>query len=139
MFAYLGKYVVSLLWKYKREYYNYLDIKKNIDNKKVWETVKPLFSDKLTSNNKITLIENWTIFSEEDNIADTLNNCFSDIITNLIIPKYEDSTTQRENIDDLILKAIEKYKHHPTIQAITMKAPFGNFSISLFIVYYMLF
>ena len=64
-------YVVSLLRKSKREYYNSLDIKKIIDNKMFWKTVKPLFSDKLTSNNKIILIENGTILSEEDEINET--------------------------------------------------------------------
>ena len=51
-------YVVSLLRKSNREYYNGLYIKTVIDNKKIWKTIKPLFSNKLTSNNKIILIEN---------------------------------------------------------------------------------
>ena len=76
-----------------------------------WKTVKPLFSDKLTSNSKIILIKNGTILSEEDEINEideTLNNCFSDIITNFNIPKYEDSTIQIENINDSIFKSIKK-------------------------------
>ena len=36
-------YVVSLLKKYKDEYYNNLNTKDIIDNKKFWTTVKPLF------------------------------------------------------------------------------------------------
>ena len=55
--------VISLLRKSKREYYNNLDINKIIDNKK---SVKPIFSYKHTSNNKIILIENGTIISEKD-------------------------------------------------------------------------
>ena len=99
-------YIVSLLQKSKREYCNSLDLKKIIDNEKFWKSVKPHISYKLTSNNKIILIVNGAILSEEDEIAETLNNCFFDIITNLNIPKYEYSNTQVENINDPTLKPI---------------------------------
>ena len=123
-------YVVSLVRKSKREYYNNLDIKKIIDNKKFWKTVKPLFSDKISRNNKIILIENGNILSEEDAVSETLNNFYSNIITNLNIPEYEDTTTQVNELEDPILKAIEKYKNHPSIRAINTKGPFGTFSFS---------
>ena len=58
-------YVVSLLKKSKHEYYNNLNTKDIIDNKNFWTTVKPLFSDKISSNNKIILIENGNILSEQ--------------------------------------------------------------------------
>ena len=47
-----------------------------------------------------------------------LNNLYSNIITNLNIPEYEDTTTQVNELEDPILKAIEKYKNHPSIRAI---------------------
>ena len=46
---------------------------------------------------------------------------FSDIITNLKLPPYEDPATNAENIADLILKVIEKYKNHPNIKIINDK------------------
>ena len=56
-----------------------------------------------------------------------LSNCrrsqqlFSDIITNLKLPPYEDPTTNAENIADLVLKVIEKYKNHPNIKTVNDK------------------
>ena len=49
---------VSLLKKAKKEYYQNLDEKNVIDNKKFWKTVKPLLSDKSVSREKINLTDN---------------------------------------------------------------------------------
>ena len=84
-------YVVSFVRKSKREYYNNLDIKKILDNKKFWKTVKPFFLDKISRNNKIILIENGNVLSEEDAVSETQNNIYSNIITNLNIPEYENT------------------------------------------------
>ena len=58
---------------------------------------------------------------ENEEIAENLNNFFSDRITNLKLPPYEDPTTNAENIANPILKAIEKYKNHPSIRIINDK------------------
>ena len=50
-------YCVSLLRKTKTQYYSNLDEKNVTDNKAFWKTVKPFLSDKITSKEKITLIE----------------------------------------------------------------------------------
>ena len=50
-------YCTGLIRKEKKSYYNNFDIKFITDNRKFWKTVKPLFSDKHFSGNKITLIE----------------------------------------------------------------------------------
>ena len=41
---------------------------------------------------------------------------------------YEDSTINYTDSTDPVSKAIEKYKNHPSIQAIFEKGPFGSFS-----------
>ena len=51
-------YCVSLLTKSKREYYSNLDVKNITENKTFRKTVKPFLSDKVTSTQKITLIDN---------------------------------------------------------------------------------
>jgi len=56
--------------------------------------------------------------TKNEEIAENLNNFFSDIITNLKIPQYKDPTTNAENITDPVFKAIEKYKNHPSIKLI---------------------
>ena len=49
---------VSLLKKAKKEYYQNLDEKNVINNRKFWKTLKPLLSDKSVSREKIKLTEN---------------------------------------------------------------------------------
>ena len=49
---------VTLLRKSKRDYYENLDLGKVNDSKKFWNTVKPVFGNKVTTRNNITLIEN---------------------------------------------------------------------------------
>ena len=107
-----------LIQKTKRDNYSNLNHKQVTDNKKFQETFKPFFTDEGVNNEKITLIENGETLSKNEEIAENVNNYFSDIITNLKLPPYEDPTTNAENITDLVLKAIEKYKNHPSIRII---------------------
>ena len=62
-------YCVSLLRKSKREYYSNLDVKNITDNKTIWKTVKSFLSDKITSSQKITLIENDKIVKNDNDSA----------------------------------------------------------------------
>ena len=50
-------YCTGLFRKVKKAYYNNLDVKLIVDNKKFWKAVKPIFSEKHFINYKITLIE----------------------------------------------------------------------------------
>ena len=77
--------MLNLCRKEKKQYYNNLDINKVIDNKQFWKTIKPAFSEKSTKSDKITLIENAEILSEDTQIAETFNNYFSNIVSNLNI------------------------------------------------------
>ena len=69
--------------KSQREYFGNLDEKKVCYNKKFWSVVKPLLSNKVVSNEKITLIENNNIIKNDEKTATVLNDFFSNIITNL--------------------------------------------------------
>ena len=60
--------------KPKRSYYNKLDTKYICDNKKFWNTVKPLFSDKINVSHKISLIDENNIISENKEIAEIFND-----------------------------------------------------------------
>ena len=57
-------YCVNLVKKEKKKYYDKLNINNITSNKTFWNTMKPFFSDKCKSNNKITLIEGDTIISD---------------------------------------------------------------------------
>ena len=108
---------VSLLKKAKKEFYQNLDEKNVIDNKKFWKTVKPLLSDKSVSREKINLTENEKMLTSESETAETLNNFFSNIVKKPS-PKFNSNTSVTGNIKDPVSKAILKYKYHPSILAI---------------------
>ena len=122
---------VTLLRKSKREFYGSLNVKNLCDSKKFWGVVKPVLSNKVMSSEKITLVENDDILENDKRTATVFNNFFSNIITNLGIPQYIEEKPISQNIDDPLMKAIVKYRNHPSIVAIKGKCDSGlSFSFS---------
>ena len=111
-------YCVSLLRKSKRTYYGNLNEKEVTDNRKLWKTVKPFLSDKCPSNEKVILVEEGEIIGKDSEVAEVLNTFFSNIVSNLNIPEYQMNDPISDNINDPVLKAIAKFKNHPSIKAI---------------------
>ena len=102
-------------------------IEKNvIDNRKFWKTVKPMLSNKFVNNEKITLVDNEKIITNDKEIAKVLNDFFSNIIKTLNIPKKDHTDSIVENVRDPTLKAILKYRKHPSILAIKRKLKSGS-------------
>ncbi len=64
-------YVSRLYKKQRRKFYNSIDLRNFMDNKKFWKNVNPLFSDKSKSQNKITLVDNDKIVTEDKELAHT--------------------------------------------------------------------
>ncbi len=58
-------FCVNLLRKQKKNYYNNSDIKIFADNRKFWQRIKPLFSEKNKLCRNITLVENGIIISDK--------------------------------------------------------------------------
>ena len=114
-------YCVNLLRKEKKKYYNSLDLKLITDNKQFWKTMKPFFSDKTNKGKKITLIEGDEIISNDVDVAETMNEFFSNVVSNLSIKGYQtESSTighdESSNIgSDKIFHAINTFKDHPSI------------------------
>ena len=79
---------VSLVRKAKKYYFDNLDLRNVTDNKTSWKTVKPLFTDKVMNHDKIILVEDDEIISENEQTSESLNNIFADVIINLNIPQY---------------------------------------------------
>ena len=73
---------------------------------------------KIKSNKRITLIENDEIIKTEKGTAKVLNTFFSNIVQNLDIQQYNVDDPICENINDPLLKAIVRYRNHPSIVAI---------------------
>ena len=70
---------LSLLRKTKKSYYSNLNKKNIIDNQRFWKTVKPTLSNKFVNNEKITLVYNEKIITNDKEIAKVLNDFFSNI------------------------------------------------------------
>ena len=65
------------------------------------------------------MVNNENITSKEVELANTLNNVFSTIIKNLKIPEYYSENNLPPNLSrHPTLKAILKYKNHPSISLI---------------------
>ena len=109
---------VSILRKAKRSYFENLDIKNLSDNRKFWGTVKPLFSNKVRSNDYITFNENDLLIRNEYKIANIFNTFFVNIVPNLGIEINQQYLSNVSNISDPVEKAIKKYQKHPSISII---------------------
>ena len=114
-------FCVSLLRKTKKRYYENLNEKSVVDNKLFWKTVKPLLSDKVMGKDHIHLVENDELIKTDLETAEIFNNFFSNIAQNLKISRYTNEEPIVSNINDPTLKAILKYRNHPSITAIQNK------------------
>ena len=121
LYAQQRNYCVSLLRKTKKVYYENLDERKVSDNKLFRKTVKPSSYEQFNAKERISLIENGGIVKTEKETAEIFNNFFGNIVKNLNISQYPDFDPIIENVKDLTLKAILKYKKHSSILAIRTK------------------
>ena len=76
-------FCVNFLRKTKKEYFENINVKDINDNKKFWETIKPFFSNKGLNTNKLMLIEDNNLISEESVLANTMNRYFTNITQQL--------------------------------------------------------
>ena len=118
-------FCVSLLRKEKKKFYNSLDVSIMSDSKKFWKYIKPLFTGKSKSKSKITLIKGEEIISDEQKVAETLNNYFIDAVQNLDIKKFygieEDTNDSDLSPEKKIDQIIKRYEFHPSILMIKSK------------------
>ena len=100
--------VVKLNVKAKNQHFMSIQAK-TIDNEETfWKTVKPLFSNRNPMREKITLIENGKILSNE----------FANITDNFDIDPRFKEVHEQLTIEEVVLRAIDKYKDHPSIRVI---------------------
>ena len=90
-----------------------------------------LLSNKIISNEKVTIVEGNKIIKSDKETAKVFNEFFSDVVTNLNIPQINHIDQTPENISDLVIKDIVKYKAHPSITVIEESCfSKSNFNIS---------
>ena len=113
-----GIYVLHFCEKVKESLFGSLNETDLCDNKKFLGGVRPLLSNTVISNEKITLIEDGNIVENNKNTASVLKKFFSNIITMLGIPQYNETEPVGHNTGDPLMKAIMKYRFHPGMIAI---------------------
>ena len=119
-------YVVNLLRNVKKEFYGNLNTNVLTENRTFWKTVKPFLSEKSKKASKITLIENEKIVSEDKEIAKVFNDYFINIpILNMPTNQEFECSVTQEN--DPLLRIIEKYQNHPSVQLIKSKNKLRSF------------
>ena len=118
--------IVSMNRKAKRDFYHSVDINAIDNDKKFWKAVKPMFSNGNPMGEKIVLIEEGEVISDDKVIAECLNSHFVNITDSLgLDPSFKDDGID-VSLENKVDKATEKYKDHPSIVAIRSKAPIGK-------------
>ena len=119
-------YCVKLLKDEKKKFYNNLDLKLFDNNKKFWFYIKPLFSEKQKHLQKnLILIENDTVISDKEIVAEKLNTFFIETVENLDIEHFvrtSNDYTNNENIEEIL----KKYQSHPSVVKIKENVPVEN-------------
>ena len=106
----------KLYKKERQKYYERLDLNNVTDNKKLWKTVKPFLSDKVTFP-QITLVENDEIISDESKVANSLSNFFENALHSLGI-KTKEYSNNKYGLKNPVEIAIKKYEQHSSIKLI---------------------
>ena len=113
-------FCVNFLKRVKKEHFANLEINCISDNKKFWQTVKSLFSNKVKNKTTIKFVENDKMI-DETKIAKIFNECFVNIVKKLGLITKEQSAISTENSLNEVEIAITKHQNHPSIIAITEK------------------
>ena len=111
-------YCTGLFRKENKLFYSNLDTKVLTDNMKFWKTIKPLFSEKHFSNNKITLIEGGEIVCDDQELAQIFNSYFANVVENLDIEGFEIHNFNYIPELNYISNIINKFENHPSIKNI---------------------
>ena len=98
--------------KVKKEHFQNINLSEITDNKKFWETVSPLFGNKVKTNHKINLIEKNVLVSSDEEVAKTFKEYYIGIVPKLNIIQNECYIRKTENVEDPVKK------HHLSISII---------------------
>ena len=98
--------------------------------KQFWKMVKPFISNKTnTDHNDIILIEDSEQIRDRQNVAEKLNEFFTDII--FISTGKQVIPLQETNHEEAIMDIITKYENHISISNIKRRNPESTFSFEL--------
>ena len=117
-------YCNRLYKRTRKEYLDNLNVRNITDNKKFWRTVKPFFSDKGGTRDKIVLVEEENIINNDAEIAQTFNDFFDGAVKALGISDNEVLLTKVEHPQGKVLDAIKEFESHPSILKIKENVTF---------------
>ena len=104
---------VKLLRKIKKEFYKPQSKNTSPKEKLFQKTVKPSFTDKTLKDERITLVENNKVVSDESELVEIFSKYFGNIVQ---ICGIDGQTISSDNDNVTIRRAIEKYQNHPSIK-----------------------
>ena len=102
---------MNLLKTVKKNLNNNLVVKKITDNKLFWKTLKPNVTDKTLKDERITLVEDGKIISEESKFAKLFSNYFGSTAEGLDLERPEISQKYNNPVEN----AIRTFENHPSI------------------------
>ena len=91
------------------------------DNKLYWKVIKPSLSNKSCVKDQINLVEKGEILKTDLGTAKVLNTFFGNMGKIIEINQYSNFDALIINAEDPNLRAILRYKDHPSILAIQNK------------------
>ena len=107
-------FCINLLRKTKKDYFNYLNIKNITDYKAFWKTIKLYFSNKGLNSSSLILSEKNKIVTNDQDIANIMNNYFTGIASHLNLKR--DQINHTENLTNIT----ENFKNNENIQRIKL-------------------
>ena len=125
-------FVSKLYKKERKKFFKNLDLTKILsDNKNFWKQIKKFFSDKGACGQKITLVDQNNILSDELEIAEHFKTFFENAVKSLNLPKNTELLNLNliSGIDNPIDIILHKFQSHPSILKIKQKVD-ANISFS---------
>ena len=119
-------YTDKLMKKEKKQFFSNFNINNFTDNKKFWNTVKPLFSETRLGSRKITLIKDENIVTDDQEVAETFNLFFKNSVQSLDIKQNLCLQNDTRNLVDPVEIALKKFENHPSVMEIKRNINIGS-------------
>ena len=97
-----------------------MNIKQVSDNKLFWKNIKPCVSDKGSSSSKITLVEGNEIVSNEEGIANIMNDYFINVTKTLNLKKHFSASNGAPSEFDSHISIKMIYEKYPEVILMVM-------------------
>ena len=105
------------------------------DNRKFWNTVKPLFSNYNGGSQNITLFDDDKIISNDEEVAQTLNKFFGNSVKSLNITENNALLNRTDDLTNPVDVALKMFENHPSIidikEKITVEVKFSFSKVAI--------